>query len=92
MSRYIDREKLLQSIYIADKQDVLGLRDLIRNEETVEAIPIQFIKDQIEDCHYIAGRAIPKVEEAYNLRARHLEDLLSHWEVFGKKWERGEKW
>lgn len=37
--RLIDADELMRSIRIADKQDVLGLRDLIQNEETVIAIP-----------------------------------------------------
>lgn len=37
--RLIDADELMRSIRIADKQDVLGLRDLIQNEETVHAIP-----------------------------------------------------
>ena len=37
--RLIDADKLMRSIRIADKQDVLGLRDLIQNEDTVIAIP-----------------------------------------------------
>lgn len=53
----------------------------LSNIPTVNAIPIEYIKNKIKDCHYIAGRATPKTAEMYNLRAKHLNDLLKEWEL-----------
>lgn len=54
----------------------------------MKSIPIDWIKEQIEDCLYKAERRTEKLADKYYTRAKHYEDLLSHWELFGKQWER----
>lgn len=85
--RLIDAEKVKVE-EIIDEDGHLYSTFEINEEPTVNAIPIEWIKEQIEDCHYISGRRTDKVADKYNIRARHYEDLLSHWELFGKQWER----
>ena len=53
-----------------------------------EMIPVKFIKEKIEECYYIAERAIPKVQQDYLDTAKHLKSLIWNWETFGNSWEK----
>ena len=84
--RLIDKDELLTKV---DKEWGLWVEVVnVMYAPEVEAIPIQYIKDKIEDYQYIALRSIPKVADAYYGKIKELESLLQQWEVFGKQWER----
>ena len=65
--------------------------ETIDKEPTVEAIPIDYIKDKIDDYGYIALRSTPKIADAYYNSIRELENLMRDYKTLGKQWERERK-
>ena len=60
------------------------------DQECVEAIPVEFIKEQIDKYYRLSAHSIPKVEKEYLAMAKHLRDLIGDWEMFGEKQNKGE--
>lgn len=53
---------------------------VIYNAPTIDAIPVEFIKNKLETYHYIWEHSSPKVEKQYQAMYNAIQSLLWDWE------------
>lgn len=61
--------------------------DTVDAIKEVEAIPIEWIEEEIRRFDSIGDNAIPKIQQKYYDRAKYLSEMLQHWDYHGHHYE-----